>query len=214
MQRGKSSRAMTTSGIEYRRRDHRAMVWSGKFHVHIIMGYIGSCYRRLYLAVCRGLSREIQIYVSTCQLDEDTDYTSIRIIRTHTCAWVDSSQQGSWHVSLSCMWTSPCGWMGNLCIRCKYQGKYLYEYPGTSTSRIQYSTMYNVYSGGERSMRKVVKWQWHLRREGCTCTGVRVLLSATKVPVTFNQRRCVEDEQERLECWSPAEARSEASQLK
>jgi hypothetical protein len=27
----------------------------------------------------------------------------------------------------------------------------MYEYLGTSTSRVQYSAMYNVYSGGERS---------------------------------------------------------------
>jgi hypothetical protein len=64
------SREMTTSGIEYTRRDHRTMVWSEKFHLHIIMGYIGSCYRRLYVAVCQGLSREVRTYAGTCQLDE------------------------------------------------------------------------------------------------------------------------------------------------
>ena len=61
---------MTTSGIEYTRRDHKTIVWSEKFHLHIIMGYIGSCYRRLYLAVCQGLSREVRTYAGTCQLDE------------------------------------------------------------------------------------------------------------------------------------------------
>ena len=64
------SREMTTSRIEYRRRDHRAMVWSKKNKIHIIMGYIESCYRRLYLAVCQGLNREARIYTGTCQLDE------------------------------------------------------------------------------------------------------------------------------------------------
>ena len=61
---------MTTSRIEYRRCDHRAMVWSKKNKIHIIMGYIESCYRRLYLAVCQGLNREARIYTGTCQLDE------------------------------------------------------------------------------------------------------------------------------------------------
>ena len=61
---------MTSSGIEYRRCDHRAMILSTKFRLHIIMGYIESCYRRLYLAVCQGLSREVRMYIGACQLDE------------------------------------------------------------------------------------------------------------------------------------------------
>jgi hypothetical protein len=47
-------------------------LWSGAevSPSYIIMGYIGSYYRRLYLAVCQGLSREVRTYAGTCQLDE------------------------------------------------------------------------------------------------------------------------------------------------
>ena len=57
-----------------------------------------------------------------------------------------------WHVSLSCNeHLNMVGW--EICVSgARVRGGVtMYEYLGTSTSRVQYSAMYNVYSGGERS---------------------------------------------------------------
>jgi hypothetical protein len=49
-------------------------------------------------------------------------------------------------------------------------GNTLYEYPGTCTCKIQYFAMYQMYSGGERSLGDSDRC--YLRREVCTraCT--------------------------------------------